>query len=173
MMRWDNFFIFLAVLRSRNFGSGTVIPASARSPRSWSPPSSSSSAATTTRWDFYYFFFSSVAEPKFRLRSRNSCFSKVTKIMVTAIKFFLGSDNDEVGFFLYFLAVLRNRNSCFSKVTKIMVTAIKFFLGSDNDEVGSHFFSSVAEPKFRLRSRNFCFSKVTQIMVRSPPSSFS
>jgi protein SDA1 len=31
-----------------------------------------------------------------------ACFSKVTKIMVTAIKFFLGSDNDEVGFFIYF-----------------------------------------------------------------------
>jgi hypothetical protein len=37
-----------------------------------------------------------------------ACFSKVTKIMVTAIKFFLGSDNDEVGSF--FLAVLRSRN---------------------------------------------------------------
>jgi hypothetical protein len=72
-----------------------------------------------------------------------ACFSKVTKIMVTAIKFFLGSDNDEVGsFFNFFSSVaqpkfrLRNRYSCFSKVTKIMVTAIKFFLGSDNDEVG-------------------------------------
>jgi protein SDA1 len=31
-----------------------------------------------------------------------ACFSKVTKIMVTAIKFFLGSDNDEVGSFLFF-----------------------------------------------------------------------
>jgi hypothetical protein len=45
--------------------------------------------------------FSSVAEPKFRLRNRKSCFSKVTKIMVTAIKFFLGSDNDEVGLHFY------------------------------------------------------------------------
>jgi hypothetical protein len=38
-----------------------------------------------------------------------ACFSKVTKIMVTAIKFFLGSDNDEVGSH-FFLAVLRSRN---------------------------------------------------------------
>jgi hypothetical protein len=79
-----------------------------------------------------------------------ACFSKVTKIMVTAIKFFLGSDNDEVGFlFLFFISSVaepkfrlrsRSRNSCFSKVTKIMVTAIKFFLGSDNDEVGFFYF---------------------------------
>jgi hypothetical protein len=43
----------------------------------------------------FYLFIGSAAELKFLLRSRNSCFSKVTKIMVTAIKFFLGSDNDE------------------------------------------------------------------------------
>jgi hypothetical protein len=47
---------FYFVLRSRNFGSGAVILASARSPRSWSLPSSSSSAATTMRWDFFIVF---------------------------------------------------------------------------------------------------------------------
>ncbi len=126
---------------TRRLWTSSLRPASARSPRSWSPPSSSFSAATTMRWDLFY-FFSSVAEPKFRLRNLNSCFSKSPRSWSPPSSSSSAATTMRWDLFSFISSVaepkfrLRNRKSCYSKVTKIMVTAINFFLGSDNDEVG-------------------------------------